>query len=344
LSPLNWGIGHAARLVPIAHHLHACGNTIFICASGEALNLMQLECAYAQFVDDIHLNVSYGKSKSSTSFKLLFQLPSMWLHVYNEHQWLNKLINQHQIEMVIADNRYGFYHKNVPCVFITHQLNIKVPFGAKFINFLNHYFIKKFDACWVPDFESNEKALAGELSRKNELQNIVYLGPLSRANAIVEQSNKKAPVLYLLSGLEPQRTILEKLILKRHTQHPHQAILIRGTMHSASKIEPQHNLIVYELCNAKQLQSLVSASKYVVCRSGYSSIMDLVGWQKNALLIPTPGQYEQEYLAEYLSEKKWFYSSPQNNFLQFKEVDLDGFQCPKNEYFAPVFMELFETI
>jgi UDP-N-acetylglucosamine transferase subunit ALG13 len=330
--------------VPIAHQLHAHGNKIFICANGPALDLMQMECSYAQFVEDIPLKVSYGKTKNSTSLKLLLQLPLMLMHVYREHQWLKKLVKQHQIDLVIADNRYGFYHQNIPCVFITHQLNIKVPFGAAFVNFLNHYFIKKFKVCWVPDFEPKEKALAGELSRKNDLQNIVYIGPLSRASAVAEPSNKKAPVLYLLSGLEPQRTLLEKLILKRHTLSPHQAILIRGTNHAVEKIIPQNNLIVYDLVDVKILQNLVSSCKYVVCRSGYSSIMDLLSWQKNALLIPTPGQSEQEYLAQYLVQKKWFYSCAQSNFIQFQEVELNGFQYPPNENLTPNFAELLEAL
>lgn len=341
---MNWGIGHAARIVPVAHHLHSLGNTIFICASGAALDLLKLECAYAQFIEDIPLHLTYGSSKRNTIFKLLIKMPSFAWFVFNEHQLLKKLVKQHQIDLVIADNRYGFYHKHVSCFLITHQLNIKVPFGASLVNFLNHYFIRKFNKCLVPDFEASDLALAGELSRNHKLQNVIYIGPLSRANRAVSELNNKAPVLYLLSGLEPQRTILEEIIIKYHAQQPHQAILIRGTERALKKIKPQQNLIVYELCNAKQLQSLVAACKYVVCRSGYSSIIDLVAWQKNAVLIPTPGQSEQEYLAQYLSDKKWFYSSQQANFFRFNEAEMEGFQCPPNKALTPNFKELLDTL
>jgi len=321
-------MGHAARLVPIANHLHSTGATLFICASGAALDLMRLECPYAHFVEDVPFEVTYSSSAWNNGFKLLLQLPKMWLHVYKEHQLLKKIVKQYQIDLIISDNRYGFYHESIPSVFITHQLNIQVPLGKGLVNYINHTFIKKFEACWVPDFEQNEMALAGMLSRNDRLNQVHYIGPLSRFLKAKATTEMKAPVLYLLSGVEPQRSILEQLILKRHAQDPHQAILIRGTAQTKASIKPQNNLIVYDICTAKQLQSLVAASKYVVCRSGYSSIMDLVLWQKNAVLIPTPGQYEQEYLAQYLSDKKWFYSINQDVFLQFQEEAMQAYQCP----------------
>jgi uncharacterized protein (TIGR00661 family) len=329
LSPLNWGIGHAARLVPIANYLHQQGAEVFICASGAALNLLQLECTYATFVKDIPFEITYGKSYYSQILKLTLQLPKMFAQVYREHQLLKKLVVKYNIEFVISDNRYGFYHFNIPCVFITHQINIKVPFGASLVNLLNHYFIKKFDACWVPDFEQANQSLAGELSSNHQLQNVNYIGTLSRGSKANTVTDKNAPILYLLSGVEPQRSLFEKIILQYHSQHPHKAILIRGSTTCKEIIQPKHNLVVYNVCDAKQLQSIVSECRYVVCRSGYSSIMDLVHWQKNAVLVPTPGQNEQEYLAHYLSQKQWFYCINQNNFLQFNEAVIEKFECPE---------------
>jgi uncharacterized protein (TIGR00661 family) len=330
LSPLNWGIGHAARLVPVANYLHQQGAEIFICASGAALDLLQLECTYATFIEDVPFEITYGKSNGSQVLKLVQQLPKMFAQVYREQQLLKKLVAKYNFDLVISDNRYGFYHHKIPCIFITHQINIKVPFGAYLVNVLNHYFIKKFDACWVPDFEQDEKSLAGELSRNQQLQNVNYIGPLSRGSKANSVTDKNAPILYLLSGVEPQRSLFEKIILQYHTQQPHKAILIRGTTTSKEIIQPKHNLIVYDICDAKQLQSLVSACKYVVCRSGYSSIMDLVHWQKNAVLVPTIGQNEQEYLAHYLSQKQWFYFINQNDFLPFNEAAMKNFNCPEN--------------
>lgn len=340
LSPLNWGIGHAARMVPIAGYFHQQGYDVFICASGAARNLMQLECNFAEFIDDVPFEITYGKSKTSNLFKLILQLPKMLIQVYKEHQLLKSLVSKYKIEIVISDNRYGFYHSTVPCFFITHQLNIKAPFGVKFINYLNHYFIKKFDACWIPDSKNDFEALAGELSRNSKLLNINYIGLLSRASQAKSVIDESAPVLYLLSGIEPQRSIFEQIILNYHIKHPHKAILIRGTDETKVVIRPKNNLIVYQVCDAKQLQNLVSACKFVICRSGYSSVMDLVKWQKNAVLVPTPGQTEQEYLSQYLAEKKWFYTINQETFLKFKEDKMKEFHCPPNQNIETDFIEL----
>lgn len=314
--------------MPIANYLHQQGAKVYICASGSARSLMQMECIYAVFVEDVPFEVTYSKNKTVNWFKLIAQLPKMLLQVYQEHQLLKKIVHEHQIDMVISDNRYGFYHAHIFSVFITHQLQIKVPFAAQLVNSINHYFINKFNVCWVPDFESSDKSLAGELSRNKTLKHVQYIGPLSRANESKNIEDKNASVLYLVSGVEPQRTIFEKIIIQYHTQNAHKAILIRGTTHSNNRVKPKENLIVYDMCDAKQLQSLISACKYVVCRSGYSSIMDLINWKKDAVLVPTPGQNEQEYLAEYLANKKWFYSINQIDFLKFNEVALKDFKCP----------------
>lgn len=324
--------------------LNANGADIYICAHGESLELLKIECNYAHFVEDIPFEVTYGNTSTKSIFKLISQLPKMWFQVYKEHQHLKKLVKQYQIELVISDNRFGFYHAHVPSIFITHQINIKVPFGGALINFINHYFIKKYTVCWVPDLEQNVESLAGDLSRNKHLKNVKYIGPLSRGKRAKELNELKPIVMYLLSGVEPQRSILEQHILQYHEMHPHQAILVRGTNKGLNKILPKQNLTVFEMCNAEQLQNLVSACKYVVCRSGYSSVMDLVKWQKNAVLIPTPGQFEQEYLAKYLSQKKWFYFIEQKNFLNFDATNMIGYECPKFDLLESNVVEMIKEI
>lgn len=329
MSPLNWGIGHATRIVPIAHQLHLQGAAIFICAHGAALQLLKRECPYAQFVNDMPFEIIYAKTRTGNIFKLLWQLPVMLLQVYREHSLVKKIVKQYHITTIISDNRYGFYHATVPSFFITHQLQIQVPFGKALVNKINQYYIKKFKACWVPDFEDRSISLAGKLSSNNDIENIKYIGPLSNAVKAQPLSNSDAPVLYLLSGVEPQRSILENLILLSFKQHPHKAILVRGTTLNAINI-PSHKLLtVYNFCDSKQLQQLVSKCKLIIARSGYSTIMDIIKWQKNAVLIPTPGQFEQEYLAQYLSQKKWFFAVKQQDFLQFNEEECKTYTCPQ---------------
>ena len=171
-------------------------------------------------------------------------------------------------------------HKDVKTIFITHQITIAVPFLGVLFNRINHHFIKKFNACWVPDFEENYRALAGKLSRNTTLKNVRYIGPLSRGEAVLNDINHPEKVLYLLSGVEPQRSKLEQLIIDYLAQKPHAAILVRGLANSERTILSHNKLEVFNFCKAEQLQQLLSQCKYVVCRSGYSSIMDLVKWQK----------------------------------------------------------------
>jgi UDP:flavonoid glycosyltransferase YjiC (YdhE family) len=328
LSPLNWGIGHASRLVPIAFQLHNEGATIFICAHGDALKLLQTACPYAQFVPDVPFEMHYAKTRTKNIFKILWQMPRMLLLVYREHKLLKRLVQQYHIHAVISDNRYGFYHKSIPSVFITHQLQIQAPFGKTILNGINHFFIKKFKSCWVPDFEDKNYSIAGNLSDKRQLKNVKYIGLLSHASSTPQTIDVEAPILYLLSGIEPQRSLLEEIILKRFAARPHQAIIVRGTTKNIKNI-PQHPLLqVYQFCEPQQLQKLANECKLIVARSGYSTIMDVILWKKNAVLIPTPGQFEQEYLAAYLSQKKWFLSIEQNSFLEFNEEIGNNYHCP----------------
>jgi len=309
--------------------LHTGGAEIFICAHGAALDLLKSECDFATFVQDVPFNMQYSPYDKLNALKIFFQLPKMLWQVYKEHQFLKRLVSNYGIHLIIADSRYGFYHKKVKTVFITHQISIAVPFLSSFFNRINHYFIQKFNVCWVPDFEERHLALAGKLSRNTTLKNARYIGPLSRGEAVLNDINHPEKVLYLLSGVEHQRSKLEQLIIDYHQQKPHAAILVRGLANSERTILSHNQLEVFNLCKAEQLQQLLKQCKYVVCRSGYSSIMDLVKWQKNAVLIPTPGQFEQQYLSTYLHHQHYFYTIKQQDFLSFNEHQMQGFEVPK---------------
>lgn len=329
LSPLNWGKGHAARLLPIAFQLYAQGYHVVICAYGEALELMQKEFPNGDYVEDIPFSVKYATTRPRNMLTLLGQLPAMFLQVYREHQLLQKLEQKYAFEYIISDNRYGMYHANVKSIFIGHQLSIKVPFGGFFLNAINRLLINQFDACWVPDYAAIEHSLAGELSQYSKIKKKVFIGPLSRALPLTQNIKDNAPVLYLLSGVEPQRSIFEELIVQKMRTQKHAAILVRGTNKPRQEVEDGLFLRVYDYCTIKQLQELVTQCQYIVARSGYSTIMDLVIWRKEAVLIPTPGQFEQEYLASYLLHKKWFYSLTQETFMQLNPTKPILYKCPE---------------
>jgi predicted glycosyltransferase len=235
--------------------------------------------------------------------------------VFYEKHWLARAIKKYDFNAVISDNRFCFYNKKIPSVYITHQLFIETgnELISKIASKIHSWFIKHFSFCWVPDFDEN--GLAGKLSHpaKTPLR-IKYIGALSRFH-ILPGIQKKYHLLISISGPEPQRTIFEKEVLEQLKSFEGKVLMIRGLPSASEQIihENKDVLIVNHL-RSEELNVAIQESELVICRSGYTSIMDLVKLDKTAILVPTPGQKEQEYLAEYLSGKKLFRSVEQSNF------------------------------
>jgi len=315
VSPLEWGLGHATRCIPIISELLLHGCEIFIAAEGATCSLLKNEFPQINFLPLAGYRVKFSGNKSFLSWRILSQFPKIIYTIYHEKQWLKKIIGQYKINAVISDNRVGLYDKKIISAYITHQLLIKTGnvFTSKIAQYIHHYFISKFNECWVPDFEVDN--LAGELSHPlTAPQNVKYIGALSRFqhNKKVE---KKYELLIILSGPEPQRTIFEKLLLRDLTSYNGKALLIRGLPGNTEIIQSRKNSV--EILNhlpADRLCEAIQQTSIVISRSGYTTVMDLVKLNKSAILIPTPGQTEQEYLARYLKEKKMFFSVEQENF------------------------------
>jgi predicted glycosyltransferase len=205
------------------------------------------------------------------------------------------------------------YHRDIFSVFLTHQLNIQVPYkwGESLLAKCNHYFIRKFDQCWVPDY-ATEPSLSGRLAHSGSLKNVHYLGALSRMSKLSKRAIKQE-VIAVLSGPEPQRTYLEDKIIAQAKNLPYQFLIVGGKPKTMEKKQLAANVQWQSFMDADALQLAISESKIVLARSGYSTVMDLVamGCQK-VLLIPTPGQSEQEYLAARLAEKGFFLTEKQS--------------------------------
>ncbi len=213
---------------------------------------------------------------------------------------------------MISDNRFGFYNKSIESVFITHQLNIQAPIFKKLINSLNISFIKRYNKCWVPDYAEREKRLSGVLSdNKKQLINVKFINPLSRFEKR-KPIQKKHDVLVLLSGPEPQRTLLEEKLIDSFVNTSYVIALVRGSYKAIERKHPS-NIVLVDVASSKELQELFNGSDKIICRSGYSTLMDLNTLGVKALLIPTPGQTEQEYLADYWKEKFGYTSLAQNH-------------------------------
>lgn len=316
IAPLDWGLGHATRCIPIISKLLTLNVEVFIAAAGETRILLKKEFPQLPFIELRGYRVKYSPRDSRLLLKLLLQFPRLLTLVYQERRWLKNAVRENKIDAVISDNRPGLSHPKIPCVYITHQLTIKTGnrFSEKLAQKIHYHFINTFNACWVPDSETAVN-LAGELSHPARLPKtpVTYLGPLSRFMNI--KTEKVYDLGILLSGPEPQRTIFEKIITRELRSFPGKAFLVRGL--PANTISMDADLPETEIRNhlpAGELNTLLEAADLIICRSGYTGIMDLVKLRKKAILVPTPGQTEQEYLAGYLEASGLFGFLPQKTF------------------------------
>ena len=315
VAPLDWGLGHATRCIPIIQTLLKHNTDVILAANGSLKILFELEFPQVKILDLKGYNITYTKHKNLFFLKLVSQLPKVFSGLRDERRWLERIVVEEQIDAVISDNRPGLHHMHVPCVYITHQLQIQT--GNKLTNTwlrdLHYKYINKFQQCWIPDYAKGQ-TLAGKLSHPATFPAITYkyLGLLSRFN------KKPLPILYdfllLVSGPEPQRSIFEKKLLQVFDNSVYTFALVRG-LPSGGGSEPLQTSAakVADHLNANELNELILQSKVIVARAGYSTVMDLATLQKKAVLIPTPGQTEQEYLAKYLAGEKIFASLQQDD-------------------------------
>lgn len=315
MAPLDWGLGHATRCIPIIRALVTNGFNVIIAADGAQAHLLNQEFPMLTILPIPGYRVRYAGTRIGLALALIKQLPRLKKLISEEHQWLQQVIDQHQIHLVISDNRYGLYSQKVSCIFITHQLTIKAPFGwlQKMMQRINYRYINRFSACWVPDTEA-EPNLAGILSHPRQLPAVPvrYMGILSRFQE--KKPGKKYDYCILLSGPEPQRSILEEKFIQGLSKLNSTCLLVRGKPGEAENIFISENVTVKNHLRGSELEEAINQSNYIVCRSGYTSVMEMLSLHKKAILIPTPGQTEQEYLARRLQEKGYCLSFSQDRF------------------------------
>jgi UDP:flavonoid glycosyltransferase YjiC (YdhE family) len=317
IAPLDWGLGHATRCIPIIKELVRQGARISIAASGPQKSLLEIEFPGLEFFDLPGYGIRYQRG-IFLKWGLLFRTPAILKRIKRENQWLAGILKTQTIDAVISDNRYGIYNPDLYCVFLTHQLSVRSGLGSLFDRLLlirNYAYIRKFSACWVPDWPGGI-SLAGRLSHPPVKPPIptLYTGILSRIKPIHAEL-KKNSLLILLSGPEPQRSDFEKIILSQLGNLTMKCTVVRGLPGSGQPI-PSHRegMEIVNHLPSEELNALMCKSEIVITRSGYSTIMDLVQLRKNAILVPTPGQTEQEYLGCHLHKMKWMLTVPQKNF------------------------------
>jgi hypothetical protein len=319
VAPLDWGLGHATRCIPIINEFLSNRCTVILAADGAQKALLEEEFPTLSFVQIPGYGIKYGKNRAFTLVRLIMSIPKILIRIKQENVWLRGFASRERPDVIISDNRYGLYLPGIVSVFITHQLSIRTSFGAvadRLLQRINYRAIRRFRLCWVPDVAGEEISLAGKLSHPGKMPPVPirYIGWLSRfgtgvgpaasgAGAAGAGGSGSVDLLVLLSGPEPQRTLLEKMILGQAAGCGCQIVLVRGLPGGGTAVEAPPGVLVYDHLAAREMESLIRRSGVVLARSGYSTVMDLARLGKKAIFIPTPGQTEQEYLGAYLAGK-----------------------------------------
>jgi uncharacterized protein (TIGR00661 family) len=316
VAPLDWGLGHATRCIPIMQGLIQKNCNVLIAAEGKIKSLLQKEFPQLVFIDFKGYRIHYSKNGWMLPLQIGKQIPKIISTIQYENERLKEIVKEYQIHGIISDNRYGLHHDNIPSVFITHQLRIKTPFGKivdDIIQRINYKYINRFCECWVPDNE-NESNLAGQLSHpeKNPSVPVKYIDPLSRFKEATTANENN--LLILLSGPEPQRTIFENLLVQQLRDYKSSAVLLRGLPGEANGLSLPANISVYDHLPSAELNQKVNEASFVISRCGYSTVMDLAVLKKKSILVPTPGQTEQEELARHLMKNNFAFCVWQNKF------------------------------
>ena len=317
VAPLDWGLGHSTRCIPVIKELLANDCEVWLAGEGIQEALLRTEFLDLPFLPLEGYRIRYSRSSRGFLLNMGLQISKIISRIRKEHRWLKKMVRSHEIDAVISDNRFGLYHSKIPSIFITHQLSIKSPLGnwnEKILQRWNYKYINRFRECWIPDL-FGENNLAGELSHpvSQPKTAIKYIGILSRFEK-KEFKEIKDHLLFILSGPEPQRTSLENKIINEISHYKGTATIVRG-LPTALSIIPSSNMIkFYNHLPAQELSSAIQQADYVISRCGYSTVIDLVKLHKKMIMIPTPGQTEQEYLAKHLQQKQIAFTVQQREF------------------------------
>ncbi|WP_114789763.1 glycosyltransferase [Niabella yanshanensis] len=316
VAPLDWGLGHTTRCIPVIKALLQHDAEVIIAGNEVQEKVLTAEFPDCKFLFLGGYGVAYSNTRKGFVWKMMQQLPRISSAVQRENKWLQEVLIREPIDGVISDNRFGLYTSQVPCVFITHQLRIQTGLGKladDIAQQVNYRYMNRFNQVWVPDFHGPQN-LAGVLSHPPSMPptKVSYVGPLTRM-AHRSPVNDAGNILFIFSGPEPQRSLFEQKVIAQLGGVKQQVTIVRG---KPLQEDPPliKNAIIYNHLPGNEMESLMRSAALIVCRSGYSSVMDINALGQKSVLIPTPGQTEQEYLANYLEQNKFAVKGSQGNF------------------------------
>lgn len=321
LAPLDWGAGHTTRCIPLIRHVLASGNRVFFAGNDWQIAIIKL--VFGNEVTTLPLpgyNIRYTRLNHVLQLGLLTQLPRLLQVIKDEHNWLLHTVSTHKIDGIIADNRYGLHHPTVPSVIITHQLRILTGAGKaadSVLQQLHYRYIQRYGEVWIPDTEQ-QPWLAGELSHPASMpHNSRYIGWLSRfaGKAATQEAGSSQHLLVLLSGPEPLRSETSAKLWQQVLGYTGGNVMYaEGSDTAPAPAYIPAHITHYPRLDDQQLIAAVRHAHTIVCRSGYSTVMDLVAMGARAILVPTPAQTEQQYLGKLLHTNKLFYMVPEKDF------------------------------
>ncbi len=308
VAPLNWGLGHASRCVPLVRRYLAQGDEVLLGGCGESLTLLRRHFPDLQVVELPLLELSYSGGDSQVG-AMLRALPKIVRQSIGAHRTLRRLLRDDHLDLVVSDNLFGLWNRRVRSVYITHQLRVLMPGRRKWLeavaSWVHRQVWRHYDEVWIPDYEDPSQALGGIMSHVDYAdKRLRYIGTLSRFEGCqgmeIESDYKGYDIVAVLSGLEPQRTLFEERICRLYAGGKARVLIVEGKMNCPPTRFRHGNITRVAHLDDTDLAAALLSAGWIISRSGYSSIMDLHALgvlSTKTEVVPTPGQPEQVYLA-----------------------------------------------
>jgi len=327
VSPLSWGLGHATRDLPIIRYLLERGHHVTVAAEGRALALLAKEVPQCDFTELKDYPPPYSSGRYFVP-RFLAMAPVMLWAIEQETVNVRRLFRRRRFDLILSDNRFRVRSDHVPSFVIAHQLRFMTPRGLESFDFVteffNYVYLRPFDRIIVPDVADPETNLSGRLSHRmrwlQSPEKVYYAGVLSSVSRL--DVPQDVDLFISISGPEPPRIQLERIILGRIADVKADRVVITlGKPEVKETRQVNGHVTVYGFLDRAGQQEMMNRAGLVVCRSGYTTVMELAELGKKALFIPTPGQTEQEYLARYYAERGYFHSVSQYELDLPRDID-----------------------
>jgi len=309
IAPLNWGLGHANRLLPVIAALRDDDCRVMVAATSPALEVIQQEFPELEIRPIKSSAIRYTRNRWLMP-KLFVQAPVLLRDLLYERRWIKRYVQNEKPDLIISDNRFGLYHKDVFSCYMTHQVKVIMPAYLKpfqpLVRWIHRKIIASYDVCLIPDGEQN--GLSGKLAHQPKGFSFkhVYIGPVSGFLSLSPVPAEHIPdVLLVVSGPEPQRHMLVEKFADLFRNDSRELWIVAGQPHKKYDNRDNNIRIISHMRRA-ELKYLMMHVPVLILRSGYTSLMDLHAIKRKAILIPTPGQTEQEYLGWYFEQRYAF--------------------------------------